>query len=41
MIHRLDALLEHSSHFERLVTGRESAAGEAPPSYEEVIGLAA
>lgn len=41
IVHRLDSLLEHSSQFERLVTGRESEAGEAPPSYEEVVGLAA
>lgn len=35
---RLESLLERSAHFERLVSGQESEAGEAPPTYDEIVG---
>ena len=34
---RLESLIERSTHFERLVAGRESEAGEAPPAYDDVV----
>jgi arrestin-related trafficking adapter 3/6 len=34
---RLDSLVDRSSHFERLIAGHESEAGEAPPAYDEVV----
>ena len=35
---RMESLLEHSSHFERLIAGHETESGEAPPAYEEAVG---
>ena len=34
---RLESLLERTTQFERLITGQESEAGEAPPAYDEVV----
>lgn len=34
---RFESLLDHSSQFERLIAGQESEAGEAPPTYDEVV----
>lgn len=35
---RMESLLEHSSHFERLISGHETELGEAPPAYEQTVG---
>ncbi|EKM53377.1 uncharacterized protein PHACADRAFT_211076 [Phanerochaete carnosa HHB-10118-sp] len=37
-MHRLESLLERNTRFERLMTGQESEAGEAPPTYDETVG---
>ena len=34
---RMESLMDHTSHFERLIAGHESEAGEAPPAYDEVV----